>query len=510
MSKKRTATRNRAASPGASQSAIVGGLSGWDAANVSARRGYVYFPTLDTTREVPAWGRLEMLRRARYLVRNVGYAKRCTRGLALMVGYLSPRPFTGDAAWNRAAEAAFERRAGSANTFDRAGRFNCYSLQPLITQSRLTDGDFLTVLTESQSGGAMVANYESHQIGNALTSLDQSQWRDGMRVIGERAVQARILDPADAQKFTDVPAQDFILHADFLSVGHPRGQSALHCAINNMLDRTEIWSDLKLGIKVGNRIGYYISRQTATQKGPPGMGARPTAQQTGDGEEVLVENVFRGGKVMGLAPGEDIKTLLDQRPHPNAREFLEDLNRDCAWGVGLAPEVLWNIAQLGGASVRYVLAEAQTFLESQQQILVDQFLGRFWVYFIAKEIKAGRLARPSDPEWFWKCGWQPPAKLTVDIGRDGKLSIDLHRAGMLTLKRWYGSQGLFEEEEMRQHVREYALRIKLCEEVGKEFGMVLDPDKVFPPAPGSAAPADSAEEQDPAFSDPEPVTPVAA
>jgi hypothetical protein len=471
----------------------MGAGSGFDGANWSSRRGYVYYPTLNTQREVPPWSRLEMIRRSRWLRRNTGYAKRCTDGSANMVGWLSPRASTDDREWNGLADTAWERRAGNANTFERSGRWNVYGYQPLITKARLGDGDFCSVLTSSQSGGAMVASYEAHQLGNATTDLLQDQWRDGVRVIADRAVQFRLLNPDDATQFTDIAAQDFILHADFLSVGHRRGVTALHHALNNLLDITEIRSDVKLGIKLANRIGYYIARDQLTAGNKPrGMGGKPTLETTETGEEVVIENVYRGGKMLTLKPGEEIKQLLDQRPHPNSREFLEDLNRDIAWGLGLSPDVLWNISKIGGASVRYVLADAQVWIEAQQQILVDQFLQRFWVYFISKEIKAGRLRPPTDPDWYYKVGWQPPAKLTVDIGRDGKLSIDLHRSGMLTMKRWYGAQGLDDETEIRQFVREYAQRIKICQEVGDEFGIKLDPDKVFPPLPGQAAPMDGA------------------
>ena len=120
---------------------------------------------------------------------------------------------------------------------------------------------------------------------------------------------------------------------------------------------------------------------------------------------------------------------------------------------------------------------------------------------------AGRLAKCSDPEWF-KVGWLPPAKLTVDIGRDGKLSVDLHRAGMLTMKRWYGEQGLDREEEDREKVEEYASRIVMCAEVEERYkkeGRIIriDPERVFPTAIPGAAPAGDSQQPEPRFSDPE-------
>jgi hypothetical protein len=470
-------------------SSQFGGVSGWDASNFSTKRGYVYFPTLNTQRELPAYSRLEQLRRARYLTRNVGFAKRCTHGLAGMVGYLSPRAFTDDKDWNADAQKAFERQCGVGQglAFDRSGRFNFYAAQPKVTAASLTDGDMGIVLTEGPTKGAMAAFYESHQCGSG--SASDSDLRDGVRLVDDRAVSYRLLDTGDSGKFVDVPAQDFILHGDYFSFGHSRGVTALHHAITNLLDTTEIRADVKTGIKLSNRMGFYLAKQQMTgQAGAPkGMGSGSIGTLTNArGEAVLSEQLFQGPTMRELAPGEEIKTLLDQRPHPNSREFLEDLNRDIAYGIGLSPDILWNIAKLGGASVRYVLAEAQTWIEARQQLLVDQFLHRFWVYFISKEIKYGRLRAPRDPEWYWKCGWQPQAKLTVDVGRDGRLSIDLHRAGMLTLQRWYGQQGLDYEVELKQHVREYALKLKICDEIGKEYGIQIDPAKVFPPPPGSA------------------------
>ena len=57
------------------------GMSGgvWDGANFSSRRGYVYAP-LQTRDELPSGSRTELVRRSRWLTRNVGFAKRCVYG----------------------------------------------------------------------------------------------------------------------------------------------------------------------------------------------------------------------------------------------------------------------------------------------------------------------------------------------------------------------------------------------------------------------------------------------
>ena len=514
---KRNRYKAKTAAAVSAVAADFAGLGGsiFDGANFSTRRGYIYVPTVETRREVDTYSRLELIKRARWLKRNTGFAKRCINGVANMVGWLDPRPLTSDRDWNAAALKLWKARALSAEVFDLSGRFNANSYQPLLTRSRFSDGDILSVFTE-QHGGAAVMTYESHQVSNGKRIVAEDGWRDGVKADGNnRHLAYSVVSNFETKESVDIPASHCVLHADFDSFGWRRGVTALHHGVNNLLDTTEIVSDLKLGIKTANRIGYYEFSPAGTIGSTRGLGdavkdnlEKAKAPKGGD---ILLEDAFRGGKVPKLDGGRELRQLLDERPHPNSVAFLEHLCRDISWGFGIASDVLWNIAKLGGASVRYVLADAQTFIESQQQLLVDQFLTRFWIYFCAKEMAAGRLAKCADPNWFL-VGWLPPEKLTVDIGRDGKLSIDLHRAGMLTMRRWYGMQGLDAEEEDRERVEEYARRIALCAEVEERYrkqgvDIRIDPERVFPTGIPGAAPVPGADPNDasrePAFSAPE-------
>src|SRR5438105_1739752 len=90
------------------------GGSGFDGANFSTRRGYIYYPTLETRREIDTYSRLELIRRSRWLKRNTGFAKRCINGISNMVGFLTPRALTSDREWNAAAEPLWRTRACNA------------------------------------------------------------------------------------------------------------------------------------------------------------------------------------------------------------------------------------------------------------------------------------------------------------------------------------------------------------------------------------------------------------
>lgn len=470
--------------------------SAFDGAGTSTRRGYIYGPK-STKSELTQYTRETMLTRARWLVRNVGFAKRCSWGLARMAGWMSPVGLTKDKEWNKLGTDLFEKRYGaSAISFDAQGRQNFYSYQPLVTATRLQDGDFGTAFTQSASGLAQVMSYEAHQIGNSTNSTG-TNIRDGVWVNRlQRALGYNILD--DDRKGTLIDASKFVLHSDFLSVGHVRGVSAFHHAINNLVDITEIKADLKTGIKIANRAGHYIlntlpqTRSSAPTGMTPATGAATQQSDTQWSIQDLYSPEKAAGKSVELKAGQEIKTLLDQRPHPNTQAFLDELVRDIAAGFDMAPEVLWNIAALGGASVRYVMADAQKTVERMQQTLVDQFLTRFWLYFVSGEMAAGRLRPCQDKDWY-VVGWQPPAKLTVDIGRDGRLSIDLHKAGMLTLQSWFGAQGSDWKSHIDQAVEEYAYKLVACATASAQYGFEITPSLVWPdmaPTPADVPPLD--------------------
>jgi capsid protein len=180
-----------------------------------------------------------------------------------------------------------------------------------------------------------------------------------------------------------------------------------------------------------------------------------TQVTTGTGTAITLEQVYGSGSIPTLNPGKKLKLVADASPHPNQLSLLDYLIRDIAWGAGLSPEIIWNIAALGGANTRFVLADAQGWIEQQQQRLIDTYCARVWIYTLAKEMKAGRLPQCQDTEW-WKHTWITPARVTVDFGRDGKLHLEQLKSGALTLKDFYGWQGKDSGEQIKTWLDEVA------------------------------------------------------
>jgi hypothetical protein len=194
-----------------------------------------------------------------------------------------------------------------------------------------------------------------------------------------------------------------------------------------------------------------------------------------------------GGEIPDLDPGQAIKTLLDTRPHPNTLGFYDHLARDISWGCDWPPELLWNIANLGSANTRYLMAEAQSLVEVGQQNLVDSVLSRYYLYDTRKEINAGRLRECPDPQWY-RHEVLPPSRWTIDRGRDGKLHLEQVRSAALTFKRLLGWEGLDAELELKEWLDEMAFISAEAKRRGLDPAFVID--RVYARV-GVSAPSDT-------------------
>ena len=453
-----------------------GAGGGHQGADSSRLRSYVYFPELDTRREISSYTRTEILRKARFLYANHGIAKRVVNGLARMIAGtgLTPQASTTDKTWNALAEKYFAQQTESPFAFDVGGRYNFAASQQAQLRFSFRDGDSASALTESEAGNARFAFYEAHQIGNGGYGAPETpDWRDGVRLDRNNRAQAyRVL--GDAGAYTDIAAQDMIFFCDYERAGQSRGLSVLSHAINHLLDSAEITSYIKTGVKLSNQYGYWIEYAGGTTKPPETAGQRvggngnKTTVTTASGP-IELKQIYGAGAIPDLPAGATLKFNSSSHPHPNNLSLIEFLIRDIAWGVGLSPEILWNIAALGGANTRFVLADAQGWIEEQQAKLVRLYNSRVWIYTIAKGIKNGRLPMCADVEW-WKHVWIPPPRLTVDFGRDGKLHLEQLKMGVITYSRLLGWQG----QDFEHHTNRWLDEIAFIRDGMQQRGLSWD------------------------------------
>jgi len=339
-------------------------------------------------------------------------------------------------------------------------------------------------------------------VGEPIGTLDKKM-NDGIAVDRLGRAQAFYFLDDDFSKTTRVGAENVVWLCNQESPGQFRGVSALAHAVNKLIDITELNASVMQGIKLSNQIGYYLA--SSDKEATPGImdalaGKYQTDQVVGSDtngnlQSIRTSEVFgMGGEIKEVPPGYDIRTLLDQRPHPNSVEFVENsLIRDCCWGLGISDALGWSIAKFGGAGVRYVLADAQAWIASEQANFVDTWLSRDWVYTIAKEIKAGRLRKCQDPA-FWSHSWVPPEQITCDFGRDGRIYLEQHRTGLISTERLYNLKGQDAKEEVSREMDFALWRKQEMESRGLSMSD-LYPELKVQQAPDAA---EEAGEEDPA------------
>lgn len=435
-----------------------GSGQGYGMADQSSARGFVYFPQLDTRKEVTSYTRGEGLRKARFLDANVGLVRRLLNGMGRMAmgTGLTPNPTTKDKEWNNLMRARLKSVLGSAQTYDLSGRHDFYSAQAPAMTAAYRDGDLGKAYARDEGGNLRVAFYEGHQIGGEVPNaapIAGTQLFDGVRVDRHNRRLGFVIQSGDqAGQAVEIPATDFALLCAPERFGAPRGVTVLKHCINKLIDRGELEAMTSKGMKNAARVGFALTRDVGAPAKPPGWnggtGVNPVTTKTvnkadGTTGRVKVEDIQdnTGGEIPELPPGHDIKMLLDTRPHPNTFEFFDYLARDAAMGCDWEHELLYSIWKLGGANMRYVLASAAGTIEREQQRYIDLHGASDYVLFAAEEIRTGRVRKCQDPEW-WAHEFIPPQRTTVDFGKDGNLYLEQIKCGALTFRRYFAWQGL--------------------------------------------------------------------
>ena len=487
-----------AAPPMPDEPAAFSGI--YSGANPSTDRGLIWFPSLDTREELDSFSRDELMRRIRWLCANEGFVKGIPQNAATLVGYQTPQADSGDEAWDELAEQAWRDACLTPEVFDHGGKYDFQDAQLMLKRLRYKDGDCLTVLTEwPRNGRAKVAFYEAHQLRNPERPPSSQNWRDGI-LLGEggRHLAYGLWDPS-GNTVSVVPARDCIYSGTLDAPGYIRAIPPLAHAVNHAHDITETWALFKKAIKVSSLFGvlreYDVDAQPRSRQGLTGPPA--TRQTATTDENIEVSKVYEGGQIPRLNPGEKAQIITDDRPHPNVAEFISTLVRDMAVGFGLPPEVLWEMGRLTGPGVRFILDMADRWIKEQQRI-DRRWARRVWVYFIAKEIKAGRLPMPSTRTW-WRVKFQSQRNLTIDRGKESRARIEELRAGFETWSGWDDVTGSDWKDRIDQRIREVSRAKEKCAAAGLEY------TEVFPPAPGSAPANDTAsttDGSDPAAADP--------
>jgi hypothetical protein len=463
---------------------------GFQAAGQTEARGYLYWPNLDTRRQLSSWSRQEIARKIEWLYVHFGFARRLCHGMARMLGFLTPQPSTSDEEWNDLAFEAFMGIAGSAQIWDAGGKFDFFEGQYHDNVQMFVRGDELAVLTETSGGRARLAYYEAHQ----LVTGDRSgaQWVDGVQVGAfSRHLGYSLRDGEDPKKTTFVDARDAIYFGNFDNRGQVRAISILAGAVINMIDVVEVRGFTKTAIKNHSRLGTVqeVDAAAPATTGIGGMGGPvntvPVTMPDGSTQNINMELVMTGALSPRLPPGVKVKVIADDRPSQNNMDFEKALLKDCCDHADLSYARLCDVAGVTGPGLRMLNADDKRWIAIRHHRQAKR-CQRMYNYVIAKEIKAGRLRQPvSRPGEYWwsKCIWIGLPTPDIDAGRTAQATLTDLQSGLTTWMEEAKSGGLYWKRRIKQAIAETIFAKLECIRQATEAGIdaaEVTPQIVFP------------------------------
>lgn len=415
---------------------------------------------------IPKWERIELIEMGRYLYGNDGIIKGAIDDMARFSFPLKPQACTSDSAWNIEAEAYFEQWACNA---DIKGRLHYYDLQRLASICLDRDGD-IGILHVNTESGVKLQLIEADIIRDAPNN--KGEWEQGVQYDSKgRPVAYAILDDPERDDTTRVvPASQMHLLFDPERADQQRGISSIAHAVAHIRDKKEILAYEKIGVKNLSTFSAVLqSDYNEPDEDAFGLAEMEGTDATGAPTEITVSQM-QSGEVPILRKGEQLTAFQGNRPSATFQGFLEFLIREFAVGIGLPYEFVWNTQALTGTSQRFVMGKAQRKFEERQR-LFSPIVKRTWAMVIAEGIEKKELQAI---DGWQKCKVQPPAKLTIDIGREMAQERDDVAAGLMSKAQHFGQRGLDWQSEIDQQAKEFSYIMEKAEELSEKHNLPID------------------------------------
>lgn len=398
---------------------------GLDAGAYSPNRSFNTFPTV-SRRDITAHKRNKIISRARSLYYNSPEVRSAVKTLGMLVGNLKPMARSTDKEWNKLAEEAFMRRVSNPASFELTGTLNFNQLQTYIEDCANVDGDVLIVLTTGKDG-AGVAVYPADMIGSDIDGVNDGVELDSYGRVTYYHITSK-------EKEIRIPAKNCILYRHNPDPTDPRGLTELIAAITTAQDIYEINSYNKQSVKLGASFGIVETVDNNVKR----TDVSDLKMLRNGGQSIVTDDqpvgaplTINGVNAVTLSPGHDLKTLQDNRPSNEVRSFAKDLVDSIALSIGLDPEILYRVKEMGSSSVRFSIAKTKDWSRPRmydKQLVCD----RIWRHIIAYEVASGRLRTCNDMESMYDVQWIGTGCWSIDRGRDASSAIALIREGLMS------------------------------------------------------------------------------
>lgn len=451
-------------------------------------------PRHDVLRRVPV-NRLKAVETSRFFREKLGIFKALNENTARYVlGHgLAPTSLCEDTEWARIADADFAEWS-QGKRFSYREDLTFAQSQKVVLPDVITDGDAGAAPVLSSRGAPAIQFFPSDSIASAAgVSLFESpgtKWEDGIlrrdggpalayRVVKGHTYRSPVLTPGRIGGYFDYAADRFfhVGRTDRINANRPlpwlyHGEDA---GLNII--------DVKALELAARKLNSYFTAAITTAGGdiPASMKETLDAEiKTIQGSGMDTKQVEQrfidllgSAAVVPLKEGEKMEFFQNSRDSMGVTQFLDYLIAEIAVGFGVPVQFVWALTGMTGPYTRLVLQQADWFFADIADMLICDYCQPVWVSYIGHRIATGAIPAPRAGTNWRPVQWQGPGSLTIDKGRDGRLFIEMIKAGLLTREDWHEMTGKNGEKSTRRAVESIRRIMDICDELQVPYEFVL-------------------------------------
>ena len=416
----------------------------YNSANAGKLRGYhgglqknASAETAKTNRD-----RINLMWEARDMERNnVIIAGILERMVQYIVGKLEYRSTTGDPEIDKIYQNYFHDWC---KRCDITGRFSFREMVEIALRSTLRDGDYGLAFINTGLD-ILLQGVESDRIGKPTEFKQEENYISGIKLDengrpSSYCIFKRNNKTLQYTKDKELPPEHFMHLWRPIRNDQYRGISFLAPALAHARDLHEIFGFEKQGAKfssmwaafIKTKQPYDVSAGEGWDTSSYGGGVRNS-----NGRDGALDNrgtiVAEPGKVTKI----DSNTEIDfapgvQRPSGAFMNLVRATLQNIALGLNLPYGFVYDMSELGGASVRLESQQAQRTFQRWQNLITDKVLDRVRDQVLSSAIIHGRI--PSHPN-FKKGNWRFGAHITADIQHQMNADIQALNSGLESRSR---------------------------------------------------------------------------
>jgi hypothetical protein len=343
------------------------------------------------------------------------------------------------------------------------------SLQGLIVETWIVDGEVFILLTVDRFGRPKIQLIDSHRIKTPPTMRDREgvDVIDGIAVANGVPIGYWVCDAGRDPQF--VERKDMIHHFSQRRPGQYRGVTRLCPVLNEVHDQSDLQLLEMRAAKQNAEIANVIKRKGGehrSQSIESLMGVQTIKTSTGtDGTRTITRNFENAlpGNTIVLDTDEDASQFKTDRPSVVTQQYWDLLSSYVCAGLGVSKLLILPYS-MQGTVVRADLDITDTTMKA-----LSAELEPVMVRIYKHSLKHGLPPEFGRPNRWDKVSVNPPRSVTVDIGYNSAAAIAELKVGVKNYRELYGMLG----KDWRQEIKELAKEKAFIKSLEEEFGVTI-------------------------------------